>query len=207
MATGSIPDYNTYFPPNLIPRVTNRSSQCFVQGLPPQRDVGYVTKDTFFIMYLWNGSATDGVLTSITEDDGAEGITWDSTVPIVIHSNESLRIIITVSIDGPLAFTGLLTFVSSCNTIIFTVTGTRAPHLSGDTGYIFLPHNWENGLDETLTWKTDVMIAYDRTEQRMQLRDIPRRSWDIQLIAEGDFRRKLEAYLTMRITKYLFTPI
>lgn len=206
MATGSIAEALTVNP-WAGSRNTNRSAQGFVLGLPPQQDVGYVTSDTYVTIHLWNGTANDAVLTSITGDEGAEGITWDASPPLPLLAMQSAKVVIDVGIDGPLSFTGLLSFVSSCNTLTLTLTGTRAPHLEGDVGYLLFSHNWEDGLDEVLAWKTDVLTAFDRTEQRIQLRTLPRRSWNVRFVVSGAARRKLETWLGMRKSRYLFMPI
>jgi hypothetical protein len=189
------------------PRTTNYAAQGFVLGLPPQQDVGYVTDHTYVVIYLWNGSLADAVLTAISGDEDAEGISWDVDTPAAVPARGSQRVIIDVSTDGPLSFDGRLTFASSCGSIVLRLTGTRAPHLSGDIGYLFFPHNWEDGLSESLAWKTDVLVAHDRTEQRVQLRTHPRRSWDLRLLVAGAARRKLEAWLGLRKTRYMFTPV
>jgi len=206
MATGSIASIPGYFS-FATPKQTNRSAQGFVLGLPPQQDVGYVTNDKYVPIFLWNGSENDTVLTSITGDSGAEGITWDVEPPESLLAMQSVKVVIDVGPVGPLEFTGVLTFVSACSTVVLTLTGTRAPQLSGDIGYLLFPHNWEDGFEETLEWKTDVMIAYDRTEQRVQLRTMPRRFWDLRLLVSGEERRKLETWMGMRKTRYMFMPI
>lgn len=194
-------------PAPISPRTTNYAAQGFVLGLPPQQDVGYVTDHTYVVIYLWNGSLADAVLTAISGDEDTEGISWDVDTPAAVPAKGSQRVIIDVSTDGPLSFDGLLTFASSCGSIVLRLTGTRAPHLSGDVGYLFFPHNWADGLDESLTWLTDVMVAHDRTEQRVQLRTMPRRAWDLRLVVAGDGRRKLETWLGLRKTRYLFAPV
>ena len=185
----------------------NRAAQAFVLGLPPQRDVGYVTDHAYVPLYLWNGTTIDAVLTSVSGDEGSEGIFWDATPPDAVLALQSLRVILDVSIDGPLVIDAYITFTSSCNSIVLHLTGTRAPHLSGDVGYMFFRHNWEDGLDESLSWKTDVLIAHDRTEQRVKLRTHPRRSWDLRLLLSGAARRKLETWIGQRKTRYLFSPV
>jgi len=188
-------------------RTVNYAAQGFVLGLPPQRDVGYVTDHAYVTIYLWNGTVDDAVLISVSGDAEAEGITWDVATPVVVVAKGSQRVVLDVSIDGPLVIDALVTFVSSCNTIVLHLTGTRAPHLSGDVGYLFVPHNWEEGLHESLAWKTEVLIAHDRTEQRIQLRTHPRRNWDLRLLVSGAMRRKLDTWLGLRKTRYLFAPV
>lgn len=205
---------STFIPLTPVPmaglsaRTTNHAAQCYVLDETPRLDVGYVTRDKRFSLWLWNGSATDITLTAISGNAGAKGITWDAETPDLIATGNSSRLNFTVGVDGPLEYVALISFISACAlNPTLTITGTRAPQLSGDVGYFLIPHNWEDGLDETLAWKTDVLIAHDRTEQRVQLRTMPRRSWDLRMWAAGAARRKLETWISLRKTRRIFAPV
>ena len=205
---------STFIPLTPVPmaglpaRTTNHGAQCYVVDETPSRDVGYVTKETRFSLFLWNGSAEDVTLTGISGNEAAEGITWDAEPPDLIVTGTSLRVNITVGIDGPLEYEALISFVSACALEpVLAIIGTRAQQPSGNVGYLLIPHSWEDGLDETLAWKTDVLIAHDRTEQRIQLRTMPRRSWNLRLLAAGVARRKLETWISLRKTRRIFAPV
>lgn len=181
----------------------------FAKGGRHIQDVGYVTNDRKILIALWNGTGSDVVLTGIsTNGEQAEGILTSATPPDIISSKTAQFVVVTVTLDGLLEYEALLTFLSACAfDPTLTIIGTRAPHLSGDVGYLFMPHNWENGLDESLAWKTDVLVAHDRTEQRIQLRTLPRRAWDFRYLLSGAARRKFETWLGLRKTRYLFSPV
>lgn len=192
----------------LSARTVNNSAQLFTPFNYPLKDVGYVTRERKIPLFLWNGLNTPITLSAIVGNEAAEGISWDATPPDTIAALSSQQIIITVGVEGPLEYDALLTFLSACAFDPFLqIIGTRAPVLSGDVGYLFFPHNWEGGLDERLAWKTDVMIAHDRSEQRVALRTLPRRSFDLRLLVAGAARRKLETWLSMRKSRYLFVPL
>lgn len=87
------------------------------------------------------------------------------------------------------------------------VLASVSPHLHADVGYLLFPHNWEAGFDETWTWNTEILASRDRTEQRIQLRLLPRRSWALQLLVSGRGRRKLETWMRMRATRWLLVPL
>lgn len=211
MATGAITIPSSGSLPGLQSRTTNNAGQMF--SVPTdarlRRDVGYVTQDRKVRTLLWNGTGSDVVLTGIaTNGEQADGIETSATPPDLIAAKTAQFVDITVTIDGPLEYEALLTFLSSCvHDPSLTIIGTRAPHLAGDVGYLFMPHNWQDGLDESLAWKTDVLIAHDRTEQRIQLRTMPRISWNLRLLVAGAARRKLETWLGLRKTRYLFAPV
>jgi hypothetical protein len=207
MAAGKIAAPLFALMPGLSPATTNLAAQGFMLGETPERNAGYVTNHAFVPIWLWNGSPDNVALISITGDAGSEGIVWDVELPAVIAAKRSLRVVLDVTAEGPPQFDGLLTFVTSRGPIALRLYGTRRPQLPADTGYLFFPHNWEDGLTESLAWKTDVMIAHDRSEQRVQLRTMPRRSWDLRLLVAGDGRRKLETWLSLRQTRELFMPV
>lgn len=195
----------------LNPAATDNSGQMFAVPVTSRvtRDVGYVSRERKFRVMLWNGTGSEVVLTGIdTNGEQSDGIETTASPPDLISAMTAQFVDITVTLDGPLEYTAQLTFVSSCSfDPILIVVGTRAPRLSGDVGYLFFPHNWDDGLDESLTWKTDVLVAHNRSEQRIQLRTIPRRAWDLKLLVSGDGRRKLETWAGLRKTRYLFTPV
>jgi len=208
MAVGSILSLQPFALPGLSAKATNHAAQCFIIDETARRDVGYVTTEKRLSIWLWNGSDGDVTLTGINPNAAAEGITWDATPPDLLIRATSQRVNITVTLDGPLEYEALLTFLSTCAfDPTLTIIGTRAPHLSGDVGYLLMPHNWENGLDELLAWKTDVLIAHDRTEQRIQLRTLPRRAWNFRYLLSGAARRKFETWIGLRKTRYLFSPV
>jgi len=208
MATGKLLTLTPIGIPGLSERTTDLSAQGYTSHATHAKDVGYVTSDVKLVAFLYNGNTSSSSLTEIDGNNDADGIIWDATPPDAIGAMSSQKVVITITADGPLEYTAQLAFISSCLIDpILTITGTRAPQLSGDIGYLLFPHNWEDGLDELLAWKTDVMIAHDRTEQRVQLRFLPRRSWDLRLLVSGAQRRKLETWLGMRKTRYMFAPI
>lgn len=189
-------------------RTTNHAAQCYVVDETARRDIGYVTKARKLSLWLWNGSDYDTALTGISANEASDGIGWDASPPDTIISKGSLRINLTIAIDGPLEFGAMLSFITSCTfTPALTIIGSRAPQLSTEIAYLFFQHNWENGLDESLAWMTDVLIAHDRTEQRVQLRTMPRRSFDLRHLVSGDGRRKLETWLGLRKTRQICTPV
>lgn len=65
------------------------------------------------------------------------------------------------------------------NTITWDFTGIPEPFFTL-IGLRLLPFtispDWDAGLDDVNNWLTDIMVAYDDTEQRMQLRQLPNRS-------------------------------
>jgi hypothetical protein len=52
--------------------------------------------------------------------------------------------------------------------------------------------NWKREVTERWVWLTDVLTAYDNTEQRIKLRDKPRREYEFQVTAWAQERQEME---------------
>lgn len=190
-------------------RYSDLSMHLFVPTRNPYvRDFGRVVRDRKLPVWLWNGSHGEASATSTTGGD-VEGSITTMTAPVVLPAYSKHLVVMTITADGELEWTTTFTLTSDCplNSAQVVLTGTRAPAMSGDVGYLMFGHNWEDGLDESLAWKTDIMIAHDRTEQRVQLRTLPRRTWDVRFVLAGAARRKFETWFAMRKTRYFFMPI
>jgi len=127
MATGDINNLSLLELSGLSIKSTDSQSTLFNHFLPAIKNVGYITKDVFVVVYLWNGSYTNNlIITSISGNAGAEGFSWDVSIPLTILPRSSKRVVITVSSDGPLSFSENLTFYSSCSyNRSFIISGTR----------------------------------------------------------------------------------
>ena len=67
--------------------------------------------------------------------------------------------------------------------------------------------NWASPVNEIYEWKTEVLRAYDGTEQRRQLRTDPRRSFEYSLLQSGDLAAMLENYLWAWHDDYYALPV
>lgn len=66
----------------------------------------------------------------------------------------------------------------------------------GKTARVFpFAPNWASPVNETLEWKTDVLRAYNGDEQRRQLRQLPRREFEYDIMVHGEQAAILESYL------------
>lgn len=186
----------------------NNEARLYTPFNYPREEAGYITKTTPFLVFLYNGGGSNVVISSVAANADAEGMTTDVVPGKTIKVGMSTRVIVTISDEGPLVYEAVFTFVSACSFDPFlVVSGTRAPKLAGNIGYLFVPHNWENGFEETLAWMTDVLIAHDRTEQRVQMRTMPRRTWEFNFLAKGSTRRLLENVIASRTVRNYFSPV
>ena len=69
----------------------------------------------------------------------------------------------------------------------------------------FLP-NWRNGVTETREYLTNIMTAYDQTEQRAALRDKPRNTMAYTLLLHGADASRFDWLLTAAQVQVLLMP-
>jgi len=211
MATGFLLDLPVLAPPDLPERTLSGAAMRLFTSYfrPAVKNVGRVTGEKHVPCYLWNGS-TEEVLVSdiqVENPDSGVSVTVGENDNIPAHEAAPFSAVI-LSEGDALEYDVLFIFTGSAGDFAqLEIVGTRPPVLSGDIAYLMFPHNWQDGFQETLEWKTDVMVAQDRTEQRAQLRTLPRRYFDLSLLVSGAGRRKLETWLGMRRTRYFAVPI
>lgn len=70
------------------------------------------------------------------------------------------------------------------------------------------PANWSNPIIERLEWRTDVLLAYDGSEQRIALRQTPRRYFEFGFLVPTLIeRQKLEAAISANGSQAWDLPI
>jgi len=69
------------------------------------------------------------------------------------------------------------------------------------------PPNWKTPVTESIEFKTDVLRSFSGTEQRRQLRQVPRRSFDYSILVGGEMASMLETYLWGWQHKYFALPV
>lgn len=67
--------------------------------------------------------------------------------------------------------------------------------------------NWATPVNEILEWKTDVLRARDGTEQRRDLRKLPRRGFEFSILVKGDLSSALETVLFGWQNRYFALPV
>lgn len=150
-------------------------------------DFGNVVGQQVYTLTVWNAYFEDRPLAEIA-GEGAEGIsiTEPRAAPTDLQPLEELAYTITVSTDGPAQIDGSYTFDFDTIDVEVTFTGSRVtPWLFGPNGQVL----------ERLEWLTDVIQSYDGSEQRVQIRQYPRRSFEYEVMLDGAERRKAENIL------------
>lgn len=159
-----------------------------VHVIPGHFDLGNVISNLTRQVEVWNAWGTAQTLSSIAASGTTGGITLagQSAPPLAFGPLHSRLYTLTVSTAGDPVIDAIYAFDFGTERPVLTVTGRRIVVWS------FRP-NWSGGITERLEWLTDVLAAYDGTEQRVRLRDHARRGIEYGFAVEGHDARLLEA--------------
>ena len=170
---------------------------------PTNINLGLVLTAKYYTLSLWNltgysQALTDWVIngldgTTVTNDDGS---------PVQFGPLTYRKYLLTVTANGTSNLLGNVTFhFVSQPDLVCTITGTRTVVFS------FNP-NWRDPVIESMEWLTDVVTAYDRTEQRLALRQFPRRSLKYLFTFENQNKvSMMEAQLFGWMSKVFVLPV
>ncbi|MGH9746527.1 MAG: hypothetical protein ACRD59_10525 [Candidatus Acidiferrales bacterium] len=157
------------------PRVETFGGQLFnkVIVIPRTKALGFVLTATQFPVEVWNAFRDlDQTLISITiTGEGGLTLTDPYGEPLVFAAFDSRIYQATIpsfgaaQIDQDVAFA----FVSGILGADMQVTGSRITLFS-------IAPDWNEGMEETLEYLTDILRAYSDNEQRRALRQLPRRA-------------------------------
>jgi len=159
--------------------------------VPGEINVGSLTATVSREVEVWNAyPGADKTLSAISVS-GGEGI--NVTGPAAPHTFaplESQVFAVEVTPAGPATIDARydLTFDGVTNVPFWTVVGRRI--IEWD-----VPPNWAAGYNETLSFKTEVLTAFDGTEQRLALRHRPRREIEFEPVFAGDAGRRAKRLL------------
>ena len=145
-----------------------------VHVTPRTLDIGNLMSVQTREVTVWNAWLTGQALASITETATA-GITESGIVaPTTFAALEERTFSVTVATDGPATIDAEYAFVFPSESPLLAVTGRRV---------VVFGHapNWARPVVEKLNWLTDVMLSHGGVEQRVGLRDAPRRALAYEL--------------------------
>ena len=138
---------------------------------PTTLNLGLVLTAKYVTASLWNLTGYDQVLlnwqvvgldnTTVTNADG---------YPVRYGPRGYREYLITVGASGSTQIAGCVTFhFEGMNALTTAITGTRL------VVFGFQP-NWREPVIESLEWLTDILESHNGTEQRLALRQFPRRA-------------------------------
>jgi hypothetical protein len=156
---------------------------------PGDLNLGNILSQQTRTVEVWNAYLEPNTLTSFTGVN-TEGLTVIEPAPAPTEFGplEARLYQFTIATGGPATVDAEYTYVFETDTVVLPVTGKRVVLFS------FAP-DWSRPLVERLEWLTDVLRAYGGAEQRIQLRIIPRRSFEMQFLLDGHKTQLFDALL------------
>nr|WP_318382480.1 hypothetical protein [uncultured Enterobacter sp.] len=173
-----------YIPENWLDQFYNR-----IVAIPESIALGAVYTDQVLTIQIWNAYLTTQMLEHITIT-GSEGISISGlSAPLKFNRLTVNSWTVTVSTDGPAEIDCNISFAfADLPVVSCRITGARSvAWLCGPT--------WDDGITETLEWKTDVLLSQTGASQRVARRLTPRRTYEFKIAVEGQERRLLEQQL------------
>lgn len=147
---------------------------------PSRIDVGTVVSTKTRNITVWNGFFADKPYTQFNAVDAA-GINTQATVspPYTFRPLEEQTFVVDITTQGPPAINAELQFTIGGDVYTVVIVGERL---------LLLPvePNWREPITEQLEWLTDVITAYDGSEQRSRSRLAARRAFEYSWIVDGD---------------------
>lgn len=131
---------------------------------------------------IWNAYPEPNTLNTISAIGGT-GLTLDLTTPSDFSEIELREVNITIDEDAPIDINANYTFDFTLGDGLFQFLASIADFIAT------IP---DVPIKETWNWLTDVIEAYGSKEQRIALRDSPRRTLNAQFLVENEEVRQAE---------------
>ncbi len=163
--------------------------------------LGSVSANSVVEFEVWNAYDVNNTLASISEVD-AIGLTLSGqpTPPDVYQGLASKTYSLEVSGEGPVIIDAVYTWTFDGDIVELNVKGRRS---------IVFAHqpNWAKGVRESIRWNTNVLEAYDGTEQRIQIKASPEILLSYEVITHDYEMRELDSQLHMWQAEVFTVPI
>lgn len=152
-------------------------------------DAGNVVGASTAHFSIWNAWFQAKELTG-SAFSGDDGLTLAGiAAPYTFRAFEETPFTLTIAPTGSPVIDAHFDFAfATGETLVLVVTGRRIIVFA-------LRPDWSSGVLEALEWASEVLTAWDGTEQRVTLRDHPRRTLEYAVLAEGISAQALEASL------------
>ena len=153
--------------------------------LPSGISVGTIAAPVDGEFVIWNSSCFTRKF-SITRTNWA-GIDDDlSSSTITLGPLEDHIVRYTVTLNGPMHINAAMTVSDTSVSMSFGISGIRG---------IIWPFQPLDGMKETWAWKTEIQTAWDYSENRLALRDVPRVSYAMSYRLHGAAASQMDLLL------------
>jgi hypothetical protein len=161
-----------------------------IHVIPSTIDLGNLVSPVERVLEVWNARFDSQTLNAIDET-GTDGLllSGQPAPPLGFGPLQSRLYTFAAGTRGAPVIDAryLFTFASSV-TALLVVTGRRVVVFG-------MRPDWSQGITERLEWLTEVLESYDGTEQRIRLRQLPRRAFEYAFLIEGNDARVLDHLL------------
>ncbi len=143
--------------------------------VPSYMDLGNLSGNQQRELILWNAYLNPVALQNFVLDN-ALGLEFDTTTaaPATLAALQVVHYDFYIDANGPPVINATATWTIDGIDYVVPIVGRRT------VLFAFSP-NWEQPVTETLEWKTTVETTYSGLEQRVKVRDVPRRIFDFQV--------------------------
>jgi hypothetical protein len=165
---------STHAPLAATVKMASPGDQIFerIHVFPQVKKYPFILSTQLVDVEVWNAFRETAQQVSAVTILGPAGVSIVTPYVLPIVFPKFVSKVYTVKIDVSGA-------AQAANTIQWDFDGLSEP-LFTITGLRLLPFtispDWADGMDDRRAWLTDVMVAYDDTEQRMQIRSVPNRA-------------------------------
>lgn len=144
-------------------------------------DVGTLLSTRTLTFEVWNAYRASARVLSALTVGGTEGVTASTgtlTLPLTFNPLQSYVFSATMSISGAPSIenTISLDFTTDEDDVELSFSGRRLIPMT-------IPIDWADGFEASDAWLTDILTAYDGTEQRIQQRGLSRPRWTYTALA------------------------
>lgn len=154
---------------------------------PLSLDLGNIISVQQRTVVTWNAFFVERTLNDVIplNDEGLTLTEPGGGTPLTYLPLQQWDFILQIDTDGPAVVDASYTFDFDVIDYELTVIGIRIVAWQWDA-------NWLNPVIERFEFNTDVMAAYDGSEQRRALRGAPRSQWEFTFDIADDKRREFE---------------
>lgn len=152
-------------------------------------DAGNVVGVSTAHFSIWNAWFDARDMTGLTST-GIDGLQLgEITAPSSFYALEERPFTLTITPAGSPVIDARFDFAfATSEMLVLAVTGRRIIVFA-------LRPDWSSGVLEALEWANEVLTAWDGTEQRVRLREHPRRTFEFALLTDGGRAQALEALI------------
>jgi hypothetical protein len=156
------------------------------------------------------------VVAASTWDDGAINtdffvMSGETRLDVLVHNlnvlSDTCFFVMTISRNGKLVY------ASNSQHWLFDAAPIADVDLLGDADplsvtpvFTVLP-NWKSGINERLSWLTDVLTSGTGVEQRRSLRAFPRRTFETEFMRRREWRARLDNFIAGIGRKPFYMPL